>query len=425
MQQDIPHTDLKTLLTTYKNTLPGSSLLKFLRIHLLASESEAHSICVDLVSMGFLRSVGRSGSSSNGGRSGFWAGGQYQWKRLSLESSAESPVTKARRDVERADFDYRKAVKTAETTRLTFESYCVDFMNTLQHMEETRISLIKDSFVALNSAQMRVVPVVKGVFDRIQVLLETLQPERELTVMIERDRTGNCRVPPLLYVNLYGGVGDQVFGVALDDLIEGPKGGEARNTSPKDAGGKSKVPNIVRYCLKAIGELMNAGNAGNRGSRAVVSREEIDVWIEPNMNLSAVHALRNELNSRKIGVGTIMRFPVSVVVGVLKLYLIELPVSVCSSEIYEPLKLLYLSKSEDFDLSMRLNSLRSLLATLSSPHYYTLGIIAGHLNRTIAHLPKDDPRITQLAQIMGQIVLRPARESQVTMFDKHPARFMK
>lgn len=75
---------------------------------------------------------------------------------------------------------------------------------------------------------------------------------------------------------------------------------------------------------------------------------------------------------------------------------------------------------------MRLNSLRSLLASMSTPHYHTIGVLMNHWQRyenyttklagtnhhhvfirTISSLRKEDPRINHLAQLLGPIILRP------------------
>lgn len=47
------------------------------------------------------------------------------------------------------------------------------------------------------------------------------------------------------------------------------------------------------------------------------------------MNMSAVHALRSELNSNTTDFKVLRKFPLPVIIGVLKQYLIELPISVC------------------------------------------------------------------------------------------------
>ena len=82
---------------------------------------------------------------------------------------------------------------------------------------------------------------------------------------------------------------------------------------------------------------------------------QVDVWMESNMDLPDVGTLANECRSGLIYGKMFKKYPISVVVGLLKLYLFELPVSLCSyvsgnhlltcdrHDIYEPLKLLYLS----------------------------------------------------------------------------------
>ncbi|KAJ1559398.1 hypothetical protein HK405_010782, partial [Cladochytrium tenue] len=101
-----------------------------------------------------------------------------------------------------------------------------------------------------------------------------------------------------------------------------------------------------------------------------------------------------------------------------------LPNSVCSHEIYEPLKILYLSKSEEF-AAMRTSSIKSLLATLSPPHYRCLMLLAYYWHGLTAGLDKEDPKLAELAQALGHLILRPRVETQLTAHDKHPARFLR
>lgn len=124
----------------------------------------------------------------------------------------------------------------------------------------------------------------------------------------------------------------------------------------------------------------------------------------------------------------------------IKIYLFELPDSVVSNEIYEPLKILYLSstfvnytvflnlviiESEQFDTSKRINSLKSLLSTLSSAHYHTLVTLFTHWHNIIEKLDPTDARINTFLNLLGPMILRPKIESDVTIHDKHPARLVK
>lgn len=128
--------------------------------------------------------------------------------------------------------------------------------------------------------------------------------------------------------------------------------------------------------------------------------------LEPTSNIPALHTLRADLNSSKATLKYLRRVPATLIISALKLYLIELPTSVCSDEIYEPLKLLYLSKADDFG-PMRVGSLRSLLATLVPVHYCTLRVLSAYWFKMVASLDPDDPRINDLAQHLGHYVLRP------------------
>jgi hypothetical protein len=73
------------------------------------------------------------------------------------------------------------------------------------------------------------------------------------------------------------------------------------------------------------------------------SFSHIDIWIEPISNLAQVHELRQILNSGTCLKKDLKRFSPEIIADAIKLYLLELPNSVCSDEIYNPIKILYLS----------------------------------------------------------------------------------
>ena len=141
------------------------------------------------------------------------------------------------------------------------------------------------------------------------------------------------------------------------------------------------------------------------------SASEIDIWINCNMNLPVVQALRNEMNKtgkvqvvficslinspskkKPMTLSQLKKHKTNTLVGLLKLWLIQLPLSVGSHELYEPLKVLYLSKSDEF-ISTRLGSIKSLLVTLSKPHLQCLTVLSNHWHGLTVGLDKDNPKV--------------------------------
>jgi hypothetical protein len=119
------------------------------------------------------------------------------------------------------------------------------------------------------------------------------------------------------------------------------------------------------------------------------------------------------VNAGTIGRRELRKFPPEIIVGAMKLYLLELPISVCryssftSDDLYDSLKMLYLSKTED-SAGNRLASIRNLLATMPTCHFYTLAFLTNYWNGLILHLSPQDIKVSKLAMVLAPFVLRPA-----------------
>ncbi|KAI9088532.1 hypothetical protein DFS34DRAFT_313807 [Phlyctochytrium arcticum] len=398
MQRDIKTQDVKSLWTSAKNCFLGEDAVTYLRQKLHLDEEGALAMLSQLLAEHFLRSAGRV---VGGGHATFRPQHHYQWKRLSIED--EPAHRKTRRLADRAGFEYRKCVDTAEQTRQQLEFHCWEYMNVLQTLETQRLHLFQASLKGLNQAEEVVAERTKEMCEQGGVYLETLNPTREVEMRVEALRTGNTHFDPILFKSAYGGsYKDPVFGVSLE---------EHASTRGR------KVPTVIKKLLRAIEETRASGIEGT----------EIDWWLEPSSSIAAIHALRNDLNNPKSSpLKHLRRLPPSLLTNTLKLYLLELPISLCADDVYEPLKLLYLSKTDDFG-PMRIASLRSLLATLSPAHYASLKTLSGYWHRRVvaALNEPEDPRINDLAQAWGHVVLRARVPTAVTLHDKHPVRLVK
>lgn len=140
--------------------------------------------------------------------------------------------------------------------------------------------------------------------------------------------------------------------------------------------------------------------------------------------MATIQLLRNRLNKGKVKRKVLRKYPPELIIGALKLYLMELPISVCTDEMYDALKLLYLSKAEDAG-DMRLNSLRNLLATLPSTYFHTLSFLASHWSALVSKLKPNDSRIAELSNVLGPYVLRPRFETALSVHDKHRSRLVR
>jgi len=162
---------------------------------------------------------------------------------------------------------------------------------------------------------------------------------------------------------------------------------------------KLRVPQIITKSIEYLTDTFIVSDS------KVTSH--VDVWISPISNLSAIHSLRAILNtSPKVTRGMLRKFPPETIVGAIKTYLLELPDSVCSQELYESLKMLYLSKTDD-SANNRISSVRNLLASMPSSHFYTLARLVSYWSGLIEALDVNDRRIGELCTVLGPYVLRP------------------
>ncbi|KAI8907167.1 hypothetical protein EDD86DRAFT_248040 [Gorgonomyces haynaldii] len=351
MQQN----NVSTLLGVWKDCQKGCDLMSELEKHNY-TQQESESMLSDLVRHQFLKPVsGRVGSYTLSNQS-------YQWVKYALESSDEPAHVRTWREVDRHEFDLRRSMIACESVRLKLEMSMTEYMQLSQSLLKEHVSLVKDSIAKAVKNEALPALVAKEIEKQMTPFLEALNPTRELQGVLERDKTGLKHIPTMACRTGQGYL--DTFGAPLDDI-------------PKD---KHHIPPFVRK-------------------------------IEPSGHIQAVHSLRKLLNNGKASRKALRKYPPETLVAVLKLYLLELPISV--DEVYEPLKLLYLSKTEDLP-QMRLSSLRSLLATLSTCHFATLYFFVQYWSTLTSGLPEQDPRIGELASVLGTLVLRPRHESHLT-----------
>jgi hypothetical protein len=107
---------------------------------------------------------------------------------------------------------------------------------------------------------------------------------------------------------------------------------------------------------------------------------------------------------------------------VIKQYFRELPDSLIPQEMYTTLKLLYLSKSEDFDARTRAASVGALLATLPTSHYQTLSLLVYSMGR-IAN--GDEVASLAIAGVWGPVLVVASKGDTGVLFDRHPVRVVR
>lgn len=148
------------------------------------------------------------------------------------------------------------------------------------------------------------------------------------------------------------------------------------------------------------------------------------IWLY-DVPLEATHRLRNALNNSKVDYHEVLEnADIPVVASVLKLYLLELPDSLVSSQVYEIVKTIYSTTAHETTEEGRIKVLQSTLGQLRLNNIATLDAIMTHFTRLLDLTSADDTYSLTLAQTLSQCVLRPRFESSLTMDERHSYRLI-
>lgn len=428
------------ILGTYQNTSTGADIVEYLQKHLDASTvSYAEHIGQDLVNNGFLRLVGNVGSTfANSSKLNYqWRSVAFKiagvpekrkpllrvgsmvsedgvdspiasvsemlagWNPLNNPHPNETPAEKLRREAREADERYKNAVKKLDQFRCKLEEEIVDNLRFMEQCELDRLKAIKAVVLDFSGAVSNVIPTLQSAIDNMMLYQETIQPLGDLRYLLENYRTGGFvpKVEP--YENYYGSVEDQIFGVDL----------EARSRADR-----KRVPILVTTILSYL-DNHYPELEGDEARRAI--------WLY-NVPLATTHQLRNALNNSKTDYREVLeKFEIPVVASVLKLYFLELPDSLVSSQVYEIVKTIYSTTAHETTEEGRIKVLQSTLGQLRLNNIATLDAIMTHFTRLIELTSADETYIAALAQNLAPCILRPRFESSLTMNERHSYRLIR
>ena len=450
----IPITEFKVpVLGTYQNVSTGTDIVDFLQKQLGASSvGYAEKMGQDLVDRGFLRLVGSVGSTfANSSRM------KYQWKarvfkitgipekkkplgRVSSSGSDtgsidtptvanitetlqawnplnnpypnETPAQRLRREAKEADEKYKAAIRRLDLLRCNLEESMMDHLKFLERCETDRLKAIKSVILDFSGAISNSIPSFQSQVDNMVLYQETINPLSDLRYLLENYRIGAFSPRPTPYENYYGSVDDQIFGVDL----------EARARADR-----KRVPVLVTSILTFL-DNHYPDLEGDEARRSI--------WLI-DVPLAATHHLRNQLNHNttgKIPREVLERYEIPIVASVLKLYLLELPDSLVSSQVYEIIKTIYATtqdatpnpiSSESVDSAPRIKVLQSTLGQLRLNNIATLDAITTHFTRLIDLTSADDTYVSELAHVLAPCVLRPRTENTLTLEDRHAYRLVR
>ncbi|KAL4788226.1 hypothetical protein BJX76DRAFT_201077 [Aspergillus varians] len=429
------------IIGTYQNTSTGADIVEYTQKYLNATSiSYAERIGQDLVDNGFLRLVGNMGSTfANSSKL------HYQWRPKSFQVSGipekkaalmrvtsvaasedgidspiasvsemlsgwnplnnpypnETPVEKLRRESREADERYKAAVRKLDLIRCKLEEEIVSNLRFMEQCELDRLKAIKAVVLDFSGAVSNVIPNLQSTVDHMMLYQETIQPLGDLRYLLENYRTGGFVPKVQSYENYYGSVEDQIFGVDL----------EARARADR-----KRVPIIATTLLTYLDNCYPELE-GDDSRRAI--------WLF-DVPLGATHHLRNALNNRKGDYFEVLqKYEIPVVASVLKLYLLELPDSLVSSQVYDIIKTIYSTTANETTEEGRIKVLQSTLGQLRLNNIATLDAIMTHFTRLIDLTSADETYVSTLAQSLSPCVLRPRTENSLTMNERHSYRLIR
>ncbi|KAL8938882.1 MAG: hypothetical protein Q9211_002999 [Gyalolechia sp. 1 TL-2023] len=429
------------ILGVYQNVSIGSDIVEYIQKHMGAtSVSYAERIGQDLVAHGFLRLIGSVGSTfANSSKMNYqWRSKVFQltgipekkkpldrvssisstadsidspigamgeilsgWNPLSNAHPNETPAERLRRESTEADERYKAGVRKLDLLRCSLEEAMMDHMKFMERCELDRLKAIKAVILDFSGAISNVIPSLQSTVDNMMLYQETVQPLGDLRYLLENYRTGAFVPKVQVYDNYYNTVDEQTFGVDL----------EARARADR-----KRVPIIITTILTFLDNHYPdlEGDEARRG-----------IWLV-DVPLAATHHLRNSINTGKAIPREILeQYEIPIVASALKLYLLELPDSLVSSQVYEIIKTIYSTPDSSTSPEARISVLQNTLGQLRLANIATLDAITTHFTRLIELTSAEEPFISALAQNLAPAILRPRTENSLTMHERHSYRLIR
>ncbi|KAF8159691.1 hypothetical protein B0H34DRAFT_796910 [Crassisporium funariophilum] len=339
-------------------------------------------------------------------------------KALNNSGNSEPAYIRARNEAEDADKSYRIAVRRVDRHRLALEERIEETLKVLQRWETERLRAVKTVLLQYQGTLANLPKSLEPSIERSATLVASYQPESDLTVLIERYRTGPFRPDPQVYESVAHDEPDVVFGIDLRKWAEGGFYALSQGEEKKEV-----IPPVITALLRGLDE------AYERLPNDVEKRKS---WIY-EVPLPAVHHLRETLNAiqpdQPFPADLLAKFDAPVIASCIKLWALELNPPLALYEGWEDFRRLYptvgaaMPKDGEDSEEQHLQLVGSALQRLPRVHLYVLDAIVKHL-KTLVETTKvdeaDEVYFTKLALSMGRTIVRPKFESELSIQDRHP-----
>ncbi|KAJ3194768.1 hypothetical protein HK101_001939 [Irineochytrium annulatum] len=411
LKRELKTKAILTPLGIFENCFLGEDALGILQIkYPKVSRPDIRDLCQEFVTR-------RSISPVIGGSDGkFSAALPYMFGRPLLKSG-EAPHVKARQDAEIAKLEYEASIGSSENARAALEALIGEYLVAAQEAETYRLTIAREAIMALEEAQMNVIneigsswsPRGAGLLNSTgcnergeeDFLLHTPNVGEGVLHIATRYRTGHLRSPPFMFDSYEDGqVANQTFGVSIEELSYLHK---------------TVIPLVVLLSVNHLVPGLGTGQAA------------VDAWLMPNPDPPAVQFLRTELNKvdeMALRAVSFKRYSPVVIATVLRMFLVEVPVSVCAYDVYDALKALYAEGGERDDTE-RFKKVRVLIDSLPPQHAETLAFITSYFSSIVKPLEESDKRIPRLCWSLAPMILRPKQETREILADEHPWLFVR
>lgn len=439
MLNEIPLKSLKVpILGTYKRISTGDQIVMWLRKNMdMPSIAAAEKFGQDLLAHGYIRLVGQVGN-----RFGNASSLNYQWqdsvlaivegkvepkpepKVESAHLHPESPTTtstlsdyikkfrnqpqtdpiQARHEVMQFDQRYKEEVEQLERLRFELEENILEVLSFFEKCELGRLAALKRVMQDFGEAISKGMEGSQKTADRVAVYHESIQPIKDIRYTVERYKTGHFSPNPTAYRGYEEKASDEFFGVEL----------ERQALAEFEPGNAKQVPTFVNILLTKL------------DSSYSVDDDLSKIWRSDSVSLKETHQLKRLVDTiTKLEPRRLSSLKASEIIALLKLYLLELPDSVVSCNIYDLIRSAYSSNPNEEGLTARLQKVESTLSQLPQVHVDTLEVLIKHLKRFIVMSKISDEDVEYIFTDFARVIVRPWTQSATTMNSKHGVKFLR
>lgn len=432
MLNEIPLKSLKVpILGTYKRISTGDQIVLWLRKNMeMPSIAAAEKFGQDLLAQGFIRLVGQVGN-----RFGNSSTLNYQWQDSAMaliageteqiapaspqsvakEQTATStlsdyikklrnqPATDpvlARAELRSYEQRYKEEVEQLERLRFELEETILELLAFFEKCELGRVAALKRVMQDFGEAISQGMQGTQVTASRVAVYHESVQPQKDIRYIVERYKTGHFSPNPTVYRGYEEKVSDEFFGVAL----------EQQAMAEVDEG--KKVPLFAEALLVQLDSSYSADD------------DLAKIWRSDAHSLKETHQLKRLVDKvSKLEPRRLQTLKASEIIALLKLYLLELPDAVVSSNVYDLIRSAYADHEESQE--SRLSRVETTLAQLPQVHADTLNAIVKHLKRFIVLSKIDDEDLKYVFNDLARVIVRPWTQSAASMNSTHGVKLLR